>query len=132
MSDRWNERVNKKNRSSAFERGKTESVPEQRNVYPKNDFGQELLTEDLEVVLSTDEGRRVIWHILEESTILEGDFDLTNSRAFIVSGKESIGHILWKVISGKLSYLLTQLQIDIKRDKASLKNQLEFRKGKED
>ena len=131
MSNRFQERLERGNRSDALARDKP-SILEPRSVYPKIEAAQEMFAEDLEAVLLTDEGRRVIWYLLEESMVFDNTFDLTNSKAFIVNGKRSIGHIFWRVISGKLSHLLPQLHSKIKLDKESLKKTLEFRNRKDD
>ena len=131
MSNRFQERLERGNRSDALARDKP-SILEPRSVYPKIEAAQEMFAEDLEAVLLTDEGRRVIWYLLEESKVFDNTFDLTNSKAFIVNGKRSIGHIFWRVISGKLSHLLPQLHSKIKLDKESLKKTLEFRNRKDD
>ena len=131
MASQFNKRTEHRLRSNSFPRDKPE-VLEPRSVYPKIEAAQEMFAEDLESVLMTDEGRRVIWYLLEESMVFDNTFELTNSKAFIVNGKRSIGHIFWRVISGKLSHLLPQLQSKIKLDKESIKRTIEFRKREDD
>ena len=130
MGNKFNERLDRGKRSDVVNRSREQVVTESRFLYPKNEIGQDLLAEDLEVVLSTNEGRRVIWHLLEESTIFDGGFELTNSKAFIVNGKKSIGHVFWKIMSTKLSSLLPSINSNIKKDKEWLRTIVEIRQKK--
>lgn len=98
------------------------------DLYPDNKYGYDKFVEDIESVLKTPSGRRVLWRLLEISKVNNDNLN-TNANVYVQEGKRLVGNAFWRPILNNLLHVWVDIPKLIMLDKEDLRLNLINRKG---
>lgn len=97
-------------------------------LYPESEHGYDCFVKDVEEVMMTPSGRRVLWRLLEISKV-NGDNNNTNANVYVQEGKRMVGNVFWRAILCNLLHKWVDIPKLILSDKEEIRLNLINKKG---